>query len=98
MFPDTGATGTIIPYRVAEEVGFAKPAHHMTVEYGDGHRKELEAASIVIRIGGRETVDTILLSDVGEPVLGVFTLEVLGFKVNPESGKIEPSRSWIARA
>ena len=36
---------------------------------------------------------TVLLVPKGEPLLGVETLEALGLKIDPMSGKLEPSRA-----
>jgi clan AA aspartic protease len=98
MFVDTGATRTIIPYEIAEEIGVQKTPYHDKVEYGDGNIRELEVATLKLKIARREATDIVYLDDIKEPILGVYTLETLGLKVNPQSGEIEPSRSWVARA
>src|SRR5207245_7656607 len=44
----------------------------------DGRRVRLGADVAIIRIDGREAPATLLVGDVGEPILGVEALEALG--------------------
>ena len=97
MFVDTGATRTVIPYKLAEEVGSLASGIKAKAKYANGNIREVDTASVVIKVLDRETPELILLDDVEEPILGVYTLEALGLKVDPEEGKIEPSRNWTIR-
>lgn len=98
MFVDTGSTRSIIPYSLAEEVGAFKTPFRTRVEYGDGNFKELVRADVIMNIMGRETPAVVLLDQIEEPILGVDTLEALGLAVDPASGKLKPTRSFITRA
>jgi clan AA aspartic protease len=98
MLVDTGASRTILPYKLASEVGVNLTGFREEVSYGDGHKRKLELANIPLSILGRRRIDTIWLDEIPEPILGVETLEGLGLKVNPREERIEPSRSWVARA
>jgi clan AA aspartic protease len=97
MFVDTGATRTVIPYKLASEIGSTASGMKERVKYADGDIREVDTANAGIKVLDREIVELILLDDVEEPILGVYTLEALGLKVDPEKGKIEPSRSWTIR-
>jgi predicted aspartyl protease len=98
MFVDTGSTRSIIPYKLAEEVGAFKTPFRTRVKYGDGNFKELVRADVIMNIMGRETPAVVLLDQIEEPILGVDTLEALGLAVDPASGKLKPTRSFITRA
>jgi predicted aspartyl protease len=46
----------------------------------------------------RSDLIPIRVFDVEEPLLGVFALEALGLAVDPVTGEVKPTRSFIARA
>jgi len=83
---------------MAEEIGVQKAPWREKVSLADRSIKEFETGFTYLQTLGRETVAKILLSDVEEPALGVETLETLGLRVDPDTGKVEPSRGWKARA
>jgi len=98
MFVDTGATRTILPLKLAHEIGVRRQDYYQEVSYGDGHLKKLEVATVPLKILAREAISFVWLDEIPEPILGVETLEGLGLKINPREERIEPSRSWVARA
>lgn len=98
MFVDTGSTFSILPRKMAEELGVQTAAWRERVVLADGSIREFDVGWGYLEVLGRGTVAKILLSDVDEPVLGTETLETLGFRVDPVTGKVEPSRAWAARA
>ncbi|MBS7611157.1 retroviral-like aspartic protease family protein [Candidatus Bathyarchaeota archaeon] len=86
---DTGATFTKIPESVASELGL-QVNYEAEVELGDGRvvkrglalgEVEIESVRrpVLIAVGGEEE----------RPIVGYTTLELLGFKVNPITGKLE---------
>jgi len=84
---DTGATFTKIPLYVANELGL-EAKYETKVELGDGHIITRKLAPAEVEI---EDVKRLVLVSIGEekPLLGYTTLELLGFKVNPITGKLE---------
>jgi clan AA aspartic protease len=96
MLVDTGATLTMIPRDLAERLGVPtlKPRR---VGLADGREIEAEAGLVSIEIDGREAPATVLVMG-REPSLGVETLEILGLRVNPQTGELEPTRSYTIRA
>ncbi len=85
---DTGATLTVVPRRVALDLKL-KPTGKSTVETGAG-KLELERSRIWIELEGRSEVVPVLISDVIDKVLiGATTLEVLGLRVDPLTGKLK---------
>lgn len=89
----TPALPCILPYGMADEIGVQKTPWKEKVTLANGSVKEFETAFTFLEILGRETVAKVLLSDIKEPALGTETLETLGLRVDPVTGKIEPSRT-----
>lgn len=85
---DTGATLTTLPRTLAEELGiqvFSKDQ----VETGSGCIY-IEKGRAIISIGKKEDIQTVRISDIIDKVLiGCVTMETLGLKANPLTGKIE---------
>jgi len=85
---DTGATLTVVPRRLAEELGLRATGKVSVATVGGV--VELEKTRIWIELEGREEVVPALVSDIVDKVLiGVTTLEVLGLQVDPVSGKLK---------
>ena len=93
---DTGATYSIIPPALARRVGAPTLPRKFVVSLADGTRRRLGACSIGVTVAGRTGPTIALLRAGAEPVLGVETLEVLGLKVNPDKGGLEPTRPHAA--
>ena len=66
------------------------------VSLADGTRRRLRVCSVGVTVAGRTGPTTALLMPGAEPLLGVETLEVLGLKVNPDKGRLEPTRAHAA--
>ncbi len=87
---DTGATLSVIPRKIAEELSI-KPIRKDKVETGAG-LMEVERGIALIELEGKETVSEVWISDIIDKVLiGTVTLELLGLKVDPRTGKLEPA-------
>ncbi|MBT9141527.1 MAG: hypothetical protein DDT30_02119 [Dehalococcoidia bacterium] len=96
MLVDTGATFTAIPEELAERLGIPRLKPRRT-KLADSREVDVEVGVVdSIRINGRE-IPTLVLIMGDEPLLGVETLETLGLKVNPETGELEPTRSFVLR-
>jgi len=86
---DTGATFTKIPQEVALRLGL-EPRCDAEVELGDGRRTTRRLALAEVEISGVRRPVLVAIGGEGEPALvGYTTLEVLGFKVNPVTGRLE---------
>ena len=85
---DTGATLTVIPRRLAEELGL-RVTGRTEVETAAG-RIVLERTRVRLELEGREEIVPALISDVIDKVLiGVTALEVLGLQVDPLTGRLK---------
>jgi len=98
MLVDTGATYTIIPPGLADEIGLVRLPFRTEVVLADGRRELVEAGVAELSAEGRRAPVTVLVMDVEEPLMGSESLEALGLKPNPETGRLEPIRSYAVRA
>ena len=93
MLVDTGAFFTALPREMADELG-VKPMARTRVLMADGRTVEVDVSLAYVKILDREGVFQVVILDVPEPLLGVSTLEGLGLKVDPATGKLERSRGY----
>jgi aspartyl protease family protein len=90
---DTGAYYTTIPPKLAEELGIKSMAR-TKLTLADKRVAEAGISLAYVKILDREGIFNIAIMDVPEPLLGVSTLEGLGIKVDPTTGKLEYSRPY----
>ncbi|OYT52462.1 hypothetical protein B6U66_01800 [Candidatus Bathyarchaeota archaeon ex4484_135] len=98
MLVDTGATYTIIPPELADDIGLVRLPFRTEVVLADGRRAEVEAGIAELSAEGRRAPVTVLVMPIEEPLLGSESLEALGLKPNPETGRLEPTRGYAVRA
>lgn len=95
---DTGATFTKIPRQVAERLGL-RPGYEVEVELSDGRSVVRGLALAEVEILGVRMPVPVTVGGEGEPALvGYTTLEILGFKVNPVTGRLERTAAIEYRA
>ena len=88
---DTGATLTVIPQKIAQELELSEFTREI-VESGAGEI-ELKRASARISIDGKEALQDVLVSDfIDRVLLGVVTLETLALSLDPLTGKLKEKR------
>ncbi len=89
LLVDTGATFTKIPRSIGEEIGL-EAQYTTKVELSDGRLVDRKLALAELEIEGIKRPVLVALSEDGEKaLLGYTTLEVLGFKVNPVTRRLE---------
>jgi len=91
---DSGASYTVLPLKLVKEVGAIKTPYTLDLELGDGRKVKAKAQVYVgsIEIEGREGPAIIASFKGAKSVIGVQSLEALGLKINPSTGKLEPTR------
>ncbi len=92
LLVDSGATFTVLPADVLRDVGASIQLLKKKLELGDGRFVEAETYSVVLEIQDREDVTFAVTFKGAKPVLGVRSLEDLGFRVDPVAGILEPTR------
>jgi predicted aspartyl protease len=98
MLVDTGSTYSMIDPKTADEIGVAKLPYKVPTTYANRTKEELDAGAVIVEMFDRRAVATLLIRECDEPLLGAETLEALGLRVDPATGRIEPSRSYAVRA
>ena len=89
---DTGATYTALPEGVVKKVCAWALPHTIDLELGDGRAVRANTYAVIIGVGDREAATIAVGFKGAKPVVGARTLEDLGLKVDPTSGKLEPTR------
>ena len=85
---DTGATLTTLPESLAKEIGI-EPTGEDEIQTGAG-RLKIKKGRAIVKIKDKEEIQVVWISDIIDKVLiGSVTLETLGLKVDPITGKIE---------
>ncbi len=92
LIVDTGATYTVLPIKLAKKVGAIETPYTVDIELGDGRRVKARIYVASIRIQEREGPSIIAAFEGAKAVIGVQTMEALGLKADPVSGKLEPTR------
>ena len=87
---DTGATLSVLPRRIAEKLGITI-IRTDKVKTGAG-MINIDRGVARIFIENMETIAEVWVSDIIDRVIiGTITLESLGLKVDPRTGKLEPA-------
>jgi len=87
---DTGATFTVIPSQELENMGI-KPRVKRRLRTADGRVVERDGATILAQIMDKsDEVPVVFGGKDDSPVIGITTLEILGFEVDPITGRLKP--------
>jgi len=90
---DTGASYMVIPPAIAEELRL-KAIKKTKVTLADKREVDAGYAFAYVSLLGREAPVTALVFDCPMPLLGTFTLQVLGLEVDPGREEVRPSRPF----
>ena len=87
---DTGATFTKIPVTLGQRLGL-EVVRQVEIELADGRVVVRQLALANAEMEGIRSPILVTLAEEGDiPLIGVTTLEVLGFKVDPVTERLEP--------
>lgn len=89
---DTGATYTVLPEEILEKVGAWGPMPEIEVTLGNGQSVKAKVYGVAITIEGVEAPTISITFDGAQTVIGVETLESIGLKLDPTTGKLEFTR------
>lgn len=89
---DTGATYTVLPEKVLEEVGAWGPLSEVEIELGNQQKVKAEAYGVAIKIKGVEAPAISITFEGAQTVVGVETLESIGLRLDPTTGELEFTR------
>ncbi|MEM3626734.1 MAG: clan AA aspartic protease [Candidatus Bathyarchaeia archaeon] len=92
---DTGAIYTVIPKSIADKLRLEETGRRR-FKMADGNVVEYPISEAYITIEGEGVTSLVAIADEKTPVLlGVTTLELLGLKVDPVTGKLTPLELMI---
>jgi len=89
MLVDTGSTYIVLNPEVIRELGLIETPFSVELTLADKRRIKAKLYLAEVEIRRRRGPAFIAELDVPTPVLGVYALETLGFKVNPRTGELE---------
>ena len=89
---DTGATYTVLPENLLEEIGAWGPMPEMKVELGDGKKVKAKAYGVRIKIKDGESPCIAITFEGAKTVIGVETLESIGLRLDPTTGNLKFTR------
>ena len=89
---DTGATYTVLPEEILEQVGAGRIPGEVEVELGNGQSVKAKAYGVAITIEGVEAPAISITFEGAQTVIGVETLESIGLRLDPTTGKLEFTR------
>ena len=89
---DTGATYTILPEETLEQIGAGRVPTEVELELGNGQRVKAKAYAVAIKIQDVEAPSISLTFPGAQTVIGVETLESIGVKLDPGTGRLEFTR------
>jgi len=89
MLVDTGSTYVVLGRGAIEELGLYETPYTVEVALADGRRVSAKLFLAEAEVKGRRGPIFVVELDTPVPLLGVYALETLGFKVNPVTGELE---------
>lgn len=93
---DSGATYTVLPLEVWQAIGLA-PRRSIELQLADGTAIERKVSECLIRLPQGEGHTPVILGEkTDKALLGVITLEVLGFVLNPLTRELQPMQMLLA--
>ena len=89
MLVDTGSTYIVLDQKTIEELGLVETPYAVDLVLADGRRVRAKLFLAEVEVKGRRGPAFVAELNVPTPLLEVYALETLGFKVNPRTGELE---------
>jgi len=90
---DTGAGYVGLHPKLVEELELTSVGRTKVV-VADNRVIEVDVTPVYVKILDREAIVLAAIMESPEPLLGAFTLEVLGLAVDPSTGEVKPTRAF----
>ena len=100
MLENTGSTYITLDSKTLGELGLLATAYKVDLTVADGGRVEARLLLAEVETGGRRSPAFVAEVETPTPLLRVYALERLGFKVNPKTGALEgiaPEGGYLLR-
>jgi len=89
MLVDTGSTYIVLSPKTIEELKLTETPYTVELTLADKRRVKTRLYVAEVEVRGRKGPALIAELDVPTPLLGVYALETLRFKINPATGELE---------
>jgi len=89
MLVDTGSTYIVLSPDEIEDLGLHETPYKVKLTLADKREVEVSMFLAEVEVKGRKGPAFVAELETPKPLLGVYALETLGFKVNPRTGEIE---------
>ena len=89
MLVDTGSTYVVLDPDTAKELGLIETPFTVELMLANGSRETAKIYVGQAEVKGRKGPVMIAALKTPTPLLGVYALESLGFKINPRTGELE---------
>ncbi|MGC8999169.1 MAG: aspartyl protease family protein [Candidatus Bathyarchaeia archaeon] len=89
MLVDTGSTYIVLDPGTIKELGLLETPYKVKLTLADKREVEANLFLAEVEVEGRRGPAFIAELETPRPILGVYALETLGFKVNPKTGSLE---------
>jgi len=89
MLVDTGSTYIVLSPDEIEDLGLHETPYKVKLTLADKREVEVSVFLAEVEVKGRKGPAFVAELETPKPLLGVYALETLGFKVNPRTGDIE---------
>jgi len=90
---DSGSWYTAVSPSLAEKIDL-KTVMKTVLALADERKVEVDLSPAYVRVMDREVATLVAVLNVPEPLLGVETLEALGLKLDPATGRLEITRPY----
>jgi len=98
MVVDTGATYSVIPKTVADELGILA-THERTFTLADGRQMSRRLGRAGFAYDGLEAASVVVIGEPDDvPLLGATALEELGMEVDPVAKALRPTTQYLLHA
>lgn len=98
MVVDTGASYTVVPRSIAEELG-VRPVRQSVARLADGTRAPVEMGQAEVEVRGLRTVTWIVFGKSEDvALLGAVTLQELGLEVDPTTETLRATDAYLLAA
>jgi len=89
MLVETGSTYIVLSPDEIEDLGLHETPYKVKLTLADKREVEVSMFLAEVEVMGRKGPAFVAELETPKPLLGVYALETLGFKVNPRTGEIE---------
>jgi len=89
MLVDRGSTYIVLDSKTIEELGLVETPYTVDPTLADGKKAKARLFLTEVEVKGRRGPAFVAELKVPTPLLGVYALEMLGFKVDPRTGELE---------